>query len=248
MKKSNETQVHITDVRPAPVVQPGPPPRGIDPILRPPAPQTQPKSSPLALHAEVPGVPDLGGNVAPSGSGGAVPPNPYGGGGYIPPARPAPAPAAPAPPAPHMPPPSAVGTVQSFTGPFGTLSAGGMAYLGPSLAAALAPVKHAPPSAIGTIGGAPPPAPPPIPIDAPVPPTITLGQGQDIVGGAAAGDPQAIAYLQGTVDAAHAGDYTAYANGAVLSIAARLQTMAAFVAQYVGPEAARDILTGVHLT
>lgn len=86
-----------------------------------------------------------------------------------------------------------------------------------------------------------------IPIDAPAPPTLSLGQAQGAVAGAAAGDSGASGFVSATLSSAASGDPTGQANAAVLSIAQRLQTLAYFVGQFVGQAQAQQVLTGAHL-
>jgi hypothetical protein len=151
--------------------------------------------------------------------------------------------------APTPPPPTAIGAASLGTTPFGTLGSAGMSFLGSNLYVPPAPTGPAPPSAIFNIGqgAAPPAAGGNIPINAPGPPSITLGQGISAVQ-AAPSDTGAASFITSTVASAQSGNPTGQANAAVLTIAQRLTVMASFVARFVGAAQAQDILTGVHLT
>lgn len=169
-------------------------------------------------------------------------------------------------------PPTAVGAVSN-----NVMGGLGSIFLGPNLAAAISSSSSpvAPPSPViggitnwlnpgsgtpapsssGTSGGSDPillgtidlPG-GKIPIDAPVPPTLSLGQAQGAIDGVSSGDPNAIGFVSGTLASAASGHPVGQANAAVLAVAQRLQILSAFVSEYVGQAQGQQVLTGAHLS
>jgi len=178
-------------------------------------------------------VPSLMGNVAGSGSG--ILSGPLLTGGLMHP-----------PPAPPPPVFSIVTPPPSYRFGPGSLSGLNLGSWGTGLAALsainagqkpTAPV--APPPAIVLPPNAFHTPPTSIPIAAPVPPSITLGQAQ-----AGLGTP---GFVAGTLASSASGHPLGIANGAVVTLAARLATQAKFVARFVSVQAGEAILSGAHL-
>jgi hypothetical protein len=130
--------------------------------------------------------------------------------------------------------------------PFGGVPPGG--YAGAPAPAPTWPIVATNPLAGQPIPGVPVFGVVGIPIAGPpaVTPPLTVGQGQGILGAAAAGDPGASAYVNGVTRSANSGHPLGILAAEVLSLAQRLQIQAKFVARYIGPNEAALILSGLH--